>query len=232
MTAAPTLTTGIVDLHTGDGAYDLDAFRAGGGVALIHKVTEGRDWSDRGFTAAAEGAKRAGILFGAYHFANDKDPVVQADHFLATVADHPEALLALDWETPPKGSKYGPMPVAGAVAFVERVHQQRGRWPVLYTYESVLWRWMATATPEQRTALGLCPLWLAKYGPAPKPFPASWGAWSTWSLWQYSSSVANGPSDQVTYPRGVPGFARRSQDRSVFRGDADALAVWWKACGR
>jgi hypothetical protein len=39
------------------------------------------------------------------------------------------------------------------------------------------------------------------------------------------------PSIRDTYPRTVPGFRDPRQDRSVFRGSADDLAVWWKTAG-
>lgn len=229
--SAESLTTGIVDVHHADGRCDLAAFRAGGGVALIHKATEGGDFVDKSFATVLPTLKPAGILAGAYHFANAGDPIRQAEHFLRTVEAHPGALLVLDCETAPKGSKLGTMSAAQAATFVEHVHEATGRWPVFYTYDHLLRSMMRSAPAEVRATLGRCPLWLAKYGPAPAPFPSSWGAWSTWSLWQYSSSLDNGPSDRVAYPRGVPGFKRKSQDRSVFRGLPDDLAAWWKTAG-
>lgn len=229
LTTPSPLTTGIVDTHKDDGPCDLAAFKAGGGVAYIAKATEGGDFTDKAFARLMPTLKTAGLLAGAYHFGNGNDPVKQADHFLRTVAPHPEALLILDCETS-KGS-FGTMSYAQAAAFVERVHAATGRWPVFYTYESLLFASMTKASPETRTTLGRCPLWIAKYGPPPKAMPASWGAWVDYDLWQYSSSIDNGPADQVRYPRGVPGFARKSQDRSCFRGTADELAVWWKRAG-
>lgn len=228
-TPSPVLTTGIVDVHKDDGPCDLAAFKAGGGVAFIHKATEGGDFTDKAFARVMPTLKAAGLLAGAYHFANARDPVIQAEHFLRTVAPHPEALLILDCET--NHSTFGTMTFSQAAAFVQHVHAKTGRWPVFYTYESMLFGQMAKASPEVRAILGKCPLWIAKYGPPPKVMPASWGAWGDWSMWQYSSSVDNGPADKVRFPRGVPGFKRKSQDRNVFRGDADALAVWWKTAG-
>ena len=230
-TPSPVLCTGIVDVHASDGECDLDAFKAGGGVALIHKATEGRDFIDKAVARVIPTLKPAGLLAGAYHFANATDPIVQAEHFLRTVEHFGEAALhVLDRET--NHSSFGTMSLAQAAAWVRHVREKTGRWPVFYTYEHILHRDMATADAETRATLGKCPLWIAKYGPPPKAMPASWGAWGDWSLWQYTSSVENGPSDQVRYPRGVAGFKRRSQDRSVFRGTEDDLRVWWKTCGR
>jgi lysozyme len=225
------LTTGIVDWHFSDGAYDLVAFKAAGGVAGIVKATEGGDFRDKGFAKAMEACKVAGILRGAYHFANGKtDPAKQADHFLSVVAPYPDALLVLDLESNEKSS-FGTMSFARGAAFMQRIHDKTGRWPVFYTYESMLHAEMRKASPEVRAVLGRGALWIAKYGSPPKPIPASWCAWADWSMWQYSSGPGNGPSDKVRYPRGVPAFKDPVQDRSAWRGDAESLAVWWKTAG-
>ena len=231
LTILSPLNTGIVDVHTDDGPCDYAVFRNGGGVAFIQKATEGGDWVDKGFEKVPPELKKKQLLLGLYHFANAGDPIRQAKHFLKTVAPFPEALLILDCETAPKGSTLGTMSAAQAAVFVKYVHAQTGRWPVFYTYESLLFTMMASASPEDRATLGKCSLWIAKYGPAPKPIPASWGAWRDWSMWQYSSSVENGPADQARYPRGVPGFARKSQDRSCFRGTLADLQLFWKTAG-
>ena len=227
----PILTTGIVDVHGPDGACDIDAFKAGGGVAFIHKATEGRDFVDKAVARVVPTLKPAGLLAGVYHFANATDPEVQAEHFLRTVEPFGEAALhILDRET--NDSSFGTMSLAQSAVWVKYVRHRTGRWPVFYTYEHILHRDMNAADAETRATLGHCPLWIAKYGPPPKAMPAAWGAWNDWSLWQYSSSTDNGPADQVRYPRGVPGFKRRSQDRNVFRGSVEDLTLWWKLCGR
>ncbi len=225
------LCTGIVDLHYDDGAYDLEAFRAGGGVALIHKATEGEDFRDKGFARAMDRCKVSSVCRGAYHFGSASAPgAVQADFFLSTVAPFDGVLLALDLEHNPGSA--GTMATSEAAAFVGRVHAQTDRWPVLYAGASDLRNRVAKAPVDVREVLAHCPLWLAQYGepPTAKGVPALWPD-AGWSLWQYSSSLDNGPRDQQRYPRGVPGFARKSQDRSCFRGSVDELAVWWKTAG-
>ncbi len=222
------LTTGIVDIHHADGRYDLTAAKAGGIVALIHKATEGGDFVDKGYVRAAVEAKRAGMLFALYHFANGNDPTKQADHFLAHAKDHPEALLILDIEKNDR-STFGTMTLAQAVTFVERVHVVTGRWPVFYTYSSMLAGMMRGATDAQRAVLARCPLWIAAYGPDPRKLRVP-APWPTFAMHQYTNGSA-GPVDRATYPRQVPGFARAAQDRSVFFGTPDDLAVWWKTAG-
>ncbi len=227
------LTTGIVDVHGPDGACDLEAFKAGGGVAFIHKATEGGDFIDKAFARVLPTLKPAGLLAGAYHFANGTDAVKQAENYLRAIdaLGGIDVLDVLDLESNDR-SRFGTMSFDAGAAWARFVHERRGRWPLFYTYESMLHREMSKASAETRATLGKCPLWIAKYGPPPKAMPARWGAWSDWSLWQYTSSVENGPSDQARYPRGVPGFKRRSQDRNAFRGTVDELTLWWKLCGR
>lgn len=229
---APPLTTGIVDLHHHDGLPDFDAFKRGGGVALIHKATEGKDWRDPAFARAMDACKAAGVARGAYHFGSASAPgATQADFFLSVVAAYPDALLVLDLENNPN-EKAGTMATSEAAAFVRRVREVTGRWPVLYVGASDLRGRVSRAPLDVRQMLANCPLWLAQHGepPTAKGVPSLWPG-AGWSLWQYTSSLDNGPRDQRTYPRGVPGFARASQDRNCFRGTADELRVWWKTAG-
>ena len=227
-TPTPALCTGIVDLHHSDGRVDLDAAKAGGIVALIHKATEGKDWRDPAFAQRMGEAKAAGILRGAYHFAsNSADGAAQCDHFLDTVGDLAE-LHVLDFET--NHGSAGTMSLANVLAFLDRAWERTGRRVVLYGYLSMLRNVCAAATPEQRAALARHPLWLAAYGPDPLTVRVP-TAWSAWAMMQYTNG-SDGPADRTRYPRTVPGCARAAQDRSAFRGDAEALTLWWKTCGR
>lgn len=225
--AAP-FCTGVVDLHHHDGTFDLVAARAAGLVALVHKATEGKDFRDKGFVGAVDAARAAGLEVGAYHFASASAPgQAQADFFLATVGTR-AALLALDFERNPGSA--GTMKLTEAAAFVRRVHERTGRWPLFYAGLSHLSGEVARASADVLATLAHCPLWLAAYGPNPlrlvPPRP-----WERWSLQQYTNGAA-GPADRDRFPRSTPGFTRAAQDRSVFRGTPDELRAWWQTCGR
>lgn len=226
------LVTGIIDIHHGDGAYDLAAAKAAGIVALFHKATEGQDWRDKGFARAMDAAKVHGLLRGAYHFGSaSASGAEQADFFLGVVAPlGPDVLLALDLERNPGSA--GTMTTEEGAAFLLRVYDQTGRWPLLYAGRSELNTRVAKASPVVRAILARAPLWLAQYGepPTTKQVPSLWP--DGWSLWQYTSSLTNGPSDRARYPRGAPGFTRRSQDRSCFRGTPEELRAFWSSVGR
>lgn len=225
MAAPAAITTGIVDFYSGDGAYNLAAFKAGGGLAVIHKATEGLTYHDAGFAASMDQAAAYGLLRGAYHFGNESSAgEAQADVFLAAVGNRPDVLLALDLERNPNASA-GTMSTANAARFVRRVKDRTGRWPLLYAGLSDLSNRVATADAASLATLGQCALWLAKYGEVPLAAPRPWGVWS---LWQYSNA-ADGPADTGTFPRTTPGFGR--VDRNAFRGTPADLAAWWSSVG-
>jgi lysozyme len=227
-TPAPVNT--IVDLHHADALRDLDAaVREGGMVALIHKVSQGKDWKDPLFEARAKAALDAGLLLGGYHFgSNSSHGAQQADYFLERLSlalgtvTSDEVLLVLDWETNPD-KKSGDMSVANARAFVERVHEVTGRWPVFYSYT----HYLRARLPGCDPVLSKCPLWQAQYGERPAK-PAS-PTWERLALWQYTNGGA-GPRDQTRYPRSMPGLG--GCDRSAFVGTVEQLRAWWMTAGR
>ena len=109
---------------------DFERMRNEGIGGVIHESSYPPYVRDDKYFARQVAATRAGLLWGAYHFANARDPVRQADFFIDTVASAwrradpggrpSEVLLVLDFE---KNGHYpgGTMTVEQAVAFVERV---------------------------------------------------------------------------------------------------------------
>lgn len=222
--------TGIVDLHDDDGSYDLDAVLAGGVSAIIHKITEGGDFADPDDQRSIERIARDGrFLLGLYHYANARDPVVQADHFVRHASYFPNALLALDVEDNSR-SRFGTMNAGQAAVFVRRVHEKTGRWPLFYSFTSFMKNMRASRLPEaDRYSLSRCPLWQAQYGERPSR-PAC-DIWSRIDLWQYTNG-ADGPRNRVVYPRSTQGFKRAAQDRSAFFGGEAELRDAWSKWGR
>ena len=107
---------------------DFAAMKREGIIGVIHEATYPHLVRDAKYFDRQQAATRAGLLWGAYHYANASDPVRQADHFLSAVssawaqvdsaARGPGVLLVLDFE---KNGHYpgGTMRVDQAVAFVE-----------------------------------------------------------------------------------------------------------------
>jgi lysozyme len=65
---------------------DFDQMQNQGIVGVIHEATYPRNVRDERYVLRQGQATRAGLLWGAYHYANASDPIAQADFFLRTVS--------------------------------------------------------------------------------------------------------------------------------------------------
>src|SRR5215470_5856797 len=65
---------------------DFAAMKREGVIGVIHEATYPSYVRDAKYFERQVEATRAGLLWGAYHYANATDPVRQADNFLSTVA--------------------------------------------------------------------------------------------------------------------------------------------------
>ncbi len=132
-------TSNVVNLSHYDLMHpDFAAMKSEGIVGVIHEATYPRFDRDAQYAARQQAAARAGLLWGAYHYADATDPVRQADHFLSIVSgawsqadpvSRPTGvLLVLDFE---KNGHYpgGTMRADQAVAFVERIRERTGEYP-------------------------------------------------------------------------------------------------------
>src|SRR3974377_1126440 len=151
----------VVDLSHHNGDVNLRAAKADGLVGVIHKATQGVDYSDPMYARNRALALAAGLLWGAYHFGVGGEPEAQADHFLTVVDPDPEDLLVLDLETNPSGLT---MSLAEARTFLTRVQSQVGRWPGLYS-GNYLQEQLGDRTDD---VLAQCWLWLPRPGGAPR----------------------------------------------------------------
>src|SRR5215831_10961795 len=159
---------------------DFAAMKREGIIGVIHEATYPSFVRDAKYFERQLEATRAGLLWGAYHYANASDPVRQADHFLSVVSSawaqanpaiRPSSgvLLVLDFE---KNGHYpgGSMRPDQAVAFVERIRQRTGVYPGIYSGEYRLGQVLNSArvTPAQRKTLTNCWLWIANYSKEPR----------------------------------------------------------------
>src|SRR4030095_13828906 len=124
---------------------DFGTMKRQGIVGVIHEATYPPLVRDAKYLDRQMGALQAGLLWGAYHYGNGRDPVRQADHFLSVVSSswargtpavrpRTGVLLLLDVEKnghDPGGS----MRADQAVAFVERIRQRTGVYPGIYSGE-------------------------------------------------------------------------------------------------
>src|SRR5438105_11506470 len=124
---------------------DFVAMKSEGILGVIHEATFPRFERDAKYFERQQAATRAGLLWGAYHYANGTDPIRQADHFLSVVSNawaqaDPAAraagvLLVLDFE---KNGHYpgGTVLLDQAISFVQRIHERTGNYPVIYCGEA------------------------------------------------------------------------------------------------
>ena len=120
-----------------------------------------------------------------------------------------QTLLVLDYE--PNGNST--MTLDQARAFVQRIQDQTGRYPGLYS-GSLIKQQLGGKPPDP--ILSQCFLWIAQYGPAPTQIPQTW---STWTMWQYTDDNA-GPQ-----PHSVAGIG--NCDRDQFNGTTEQLQQLW-----
>jgi lysozyme len=191
----------VIDLSHHNKVTDagFNEMKRGGVKALVHKCTQGTGFEDDDYKPRMARAGIVGLMWGAYHFGDSSDPVLQADHFLRNAAG--AGWLCLDWE----GNGGNTMTTAQAVRFVQRIHEQTGRWPVLYSGDAFIRERAVLKNPVLKN----CPLWIARYNNTRKP-----SASKAWTLWQYTSSGA------------VPGVVG-NVDRNRYQGTAEELAAWW-----
>ncbi len=214
---------------------DFAAMRAEGTRAIIHEASYPRQIRDEYYSSRQESAVHAGMLWGAYHFANSDDPIRQADYFLNTVqrawreaspSGRPrEVLLVLDFE---KNNHYPgkTMTVAQALAFAEHVRARTGHYPGLYSNEHRIQTLLGSGnlTTAQKQVLRSCWLWVANYHYPPR----SISPWSDWTLWQYTGDgVCDLP--RASYPKRAGNI--KNAERNIFRGSTGGLAAFWQTHG-
>lgn len=221
--------------------YDLlrpnfEAMAREGVIGVIHEASYPRYVRDDRYFGRQIGAVEAGLLWGAYHYADATDPRRQADFFLNTVESSRsaarqggrpgEVLLVLDFE---KNGHYpgGTMRIDQAVAFAERIHERTGIYPGIYSGEYRV-RGVLNArnvTASQRATLSRCWLWIANYHYQPRAV----APWEDWSLWQYTGDGRCDLRPRSAYPIGLANMARA--ERNFYRGTPTDLRAFWHKHG-
>jgi lysozyme len=204
------LLNAVIDLYHGNTVTSFDDIKKGGVIAVIHKATQGGGYTDAEFHDRSRAVQDAGLLLGSYHFGASGDPKGQADHYLDVV--DPEKLMVLDFEP---NSIDGTMRLTEAEAFVQRIFDQTGRYPGIYSGEAFI---NAQLRNAKDTILKNCFLWIAKYSAARPKVPP---AFKDFTLWQYSDGSA-GPQ-----PHQTSGVGRC--DRDFFNGDEAGLRALFGA---
>jgi GH25 family lysozyme M1 (1,4-beta-N-acetylmuramidase) len=174
--------------------HDRGLGLAGTGASfVIVKATDGTRFVDRCCDPFVQEAKRLGLMWGFYHFANGlhkSSMRAQADYFVDNCLDYfGEGVPCLDWEDSDEkygGAvvKYGP---GAAKEWLDRVHELTGVRPMIYMNASV-----ASSCDWSEVARDYA-LWGAGYPNGstydrPGTGWYGWGAWKFPAIHQYSSA--------------------------------------------
>lgn len=192
-------------------AIDFAAIAAYGIKGIIHKSSQGLGNVDATYVRRRSDALAAGLLWGAYHFADASDPVRQVQHFIDAAAPDDTTLMALDYE--PNGGNT--MSLASARIFLNAIESQLGRKAVLYSGNLI-----KEQLPRPDSYFGSHRLWLAHYNDNPK-WPPSWSA--PW-LHQFSGDGVNNHGFSI--PGVDPGQAKKL-DMDSYNGNDDTLQQEW-----
>jgi lysozyme len=205
-------TDSIIDLSHWNTINDFAEVKASGVSAVIHKASQGLG-SDPKFHGRALAFESIKVPVGAYHFGvQSSDPVEQADYLISVAG---KRILALDWEW----NNADTMTADQAFAFVNRVRNKTGRWPLIYTSAAFLATiprligWRHFGVPLVDTSMLNCDLWLTGFTPSPV-IPQQW-ATKGYRIWQHGIGSCAGIQGQV--------------DRDTFGGTAEELAAYFGA---
>jgi lysozyme len=202
----------VVDLSHWDPADDYEAVKADGIVGVIYKATEGQSYTDPTYVSQQHAAKAAGLLWGAYHFADASDVGGQVRNFMGFACPDPDELFCLDWEDNPGGA--GKMSADQARDWIEQVEDKLGRPGECVIYGGNTIKEALDSDPDG--FWGSRRLWLCQYGSTP-----SWpeDIWSAYWLWQYTDGQV-GPT-----PHSIDGVGHC--DINSYDGAPGDLAAEW-----
>jgi lysozyme len=192
------------DVSSHQKEVDWSAAKARGARFVYVKATEATTYRNPYFSQQYDGARGAGILSGAYHFAvpGKSSGTAQAAYFVRNGgrwrADGRTLPPALDIEYNPYDSKHRCYGLSKAAmvrwitAFSSEVRRLTGRRPVIYTTT----HWWNTCTGRSSAFGASHALWIARHGSkSPGALPAGW---SVWTFWQYANS-GRLPGDQNVF---------------------------------
>jgi lysozyme len=192
-----------IDVSHHQGEIDWDVLAAEGLHFAFIKATEGRDHLDTRFSENWEGASRAGLIRGAYHFFTFCSPgEAQALHFLEVVPPSPDGLPpAVDVEFAGNCRSWTSLDdIRDELrAFLARLEAAWDRRPILYI----------TSESSERIVSGHFegyPVWIRNVFWRPHPDDPPW------VFWQFSDDES------------LPGI-RTPVDMNVFRGSSEELTA-------
>ncbi|MFI1834058.1 lysozyme [Streptomyces olivaceoviridis] len=199
------------DVSSHQRRVDWTAARAKGARFVYVKATESTGYRNPYFSGQYSGAREAGLIRGAYHFARPdrSSGAEQAAYFVRHGgdwrADGWTLPPALDIEYNPYDAKhkcYGlgkARMVRWIRSFSDEIKEETGRRPVIYTTT----QWWKMCTGNSRAFSSSHALWIARHGTSrPGALP---GGWRYWTFWQHDvkgrlpgdQNLFNGPLSRL-----------------------------------
>lgn len=213
-----------VDVSYWEPRVDWRILRAQGFKFALIRATSGVGYVDPKFKSHWEGARKEGLLRGAYHYLiANQDPKQQADLFIATIsADRGELPPIIDLEDKYNENASNTLIIDTCKAILDRVEKAFGVKPMIYSRTQYLNVHVSRGGRAPSWAMDY-PLWLAQYPYVFDPnihpnknMPTQAVGWQDWKFWQYSESTL---VDGVTNDSGQP----TECDLNWFRGTEEEL---------
>lgn len=169
-----------MDVSHWQGLIDWQKVKEDGIRFVYVKATEGITIKDPLFEQNVRGAKQAGLLVGAYHFARfytNQTAAAECKHFLTESSFHTLDLpLVLDLET---DQGLAPDELTDcALEFCKEVQKESPNKPLIYTSTEF-------AKHHLTRELNKFPLWIAHFGVNE---PGENGIWTSWHVFQYTNT--------------------------------------------
>ena len=168
------------------------------------QATEGTYYKSETYKAQVAGAKKAGLVWGAYHFAMppDSSGAKQAEFFIKNGGDwkqndkgeHMPGML--DFERPPDMSQCYGMSAKEIVEWTEdfsdTYFKKTGRRPIIYTGSA----WWEDCTKDSKKFSKDHPLALSQWGDKYRVVP---GGWEKPTIWQKDNHYKHGGDSDEFY---------------------------------
>ncbi|KAJ5123818.1 Glycoside hydrolase superfamily [Penicillium bovifimosum] len=175
------------------------AYNSGARFVMI-KATEGTSFISSSFSSQYTGATNAGLIRGAYHFAQpaSSSGAAQATYFLAHGGgwsnDGQTLPGMLDIEYNPSGATCYGLSASAMVSWIKdfgtTYKAKTGRYPMIYTTAD----WWNTCTGGSTAFSNDYPLVLARYSSSVGTIP---GGWPYQSFWQNSDAYSYGGDSEI-----------------------------------
>jgi GH25 family lysozyme M1 (1,4-beta-N-acetylmuramidase) len=177
------------DISDFQGVVDFAQVKASGCSFIFAQASDGAS-PDSNFKTYHDGAKAAGIPFGAYHFFRfNEDPVIQAASFLSLIDGYAGTLLPMIDVELADGASTLAERIANLATFNAAVEKTlNGKKAIIYTGPGF---WNDPNGMNGTDAFAGHSLWVAQYGGGPKPTvfaPEIPNGWTKALLWQWTGT--------------------------------------------